>query len=260
MKSRFSKPVLVLILIGSLMVVILNSYLGLKYNTEKEGFFGGVKKPAPKERKMYIGATFNNTTACKMTAKDQKALFSSSVCGSTMEKDAQSLCNDLTAAGKDTGISCVGLNQLSVDAKKLQFYPVANVPINCIGPQNQNYIQALKGIPMKTKIYKDPQTEEENKHGIYNCDAPEYKKYESCCNVINTLNSPNFYNNSVSDSRNPMDNTSSYNLDEPSADWATSKISGIPSDFLGKSDNMYSVPYKAPSNEGGGITGIKGIP
>lgn len=254
MKSRFSKPVLVLILIGSLLVVILNSYIGARYNTVKEGLFGGGGKPAPKERKMYIGDIFGK---CKMSAADKKK--TNSQCASASESNAQIQCHQLNEAGKDLGVSCVGINSIPLNpenAKSSQiFYPMSDLPHGCMGPQNQNYVQGLKGIPMKTVTYKDPQTGEDKKYGAYNCDAPAYNKYKPCCTTLNELNGPNNYNNSLSDSQNPMDTLSSYNIDEPKADWATSKTSWLAM-FSKYADKMFSVPYKAPSKGGSSMMGM----
>ena len=255
MKSRFSKPVLFMILLGCLLVVFFNSYLGAKYST-REGLLGGGGKPPPKEKKMYMGTTFRKTAACKMSASDSKKIRST--CGSTTENNAQSLCHDLTEAGKDIGVSCVGIDVIPFPNEKVPvFYPVSNLPSQCLGPQNQNYLQGLKGIPMKTTTYKDPETGASKKHGIYDCDAPEYSKFKACCNVVNTLNGPNEHNNSLSDSQNPMSSLNSYGLDEPKADWATSKTSWLKM-FSSMADKLYSIPYKAPSSGSGSV--IVGMP
>ena len=254
MKRRFSRPVLIMIILGSLLMVVFNSYVGAMYSSVKEEFIGGSSKPAPKERKMYIGAPFSK---CKMSASDKKKTRSS--CASMSESNAQTQCQQLNEEGKSLGVSCVGINSIPLDPGKPKtpeiFIPMSNLPQGCIGPQNQNYVQGLRGIPMKTVTYKDPQTGEDKKYGAYNCDAPAYNNYKSCCVTLNNFNGPNNYDNNVADSQDPSENLGSYDLESPKADWATSKMSWL--SWLSKyADKMYSSPYKAPSSGGSGMVGM----
>ena len=254
MKRRFSRPILVMIIVGSLLMVVFNSYIGAMYSNVEEEFLGGSSKPAPKDRKMYIGDVFGK---CKMSAADKKT--TNAQCASASESNAQTQCQQLNEEGKELGVSCVGINSIPLDPGKAKspqiFYPMSNLPQGCMGPQNQNYVQGLKGIPMKTVTYKDPETGENKKYGAYNCDAPAYSKYKPCCLTLNKLNGPNNYDNSLSDSKDPTENLNSYDLGSPKADWATSKISWLAM-FSKYANKMFSVPYKPPSKGGSSMVGM----